>query len=228
MFWNESDAEQQPTVPKDVVDVVFRIDCRRLPMDHAWSLSTAVQEHLPWIKDLDKCGIHLIHGAESGNGWQRPENESHLILSKRTRFTIRVPASMQKKTQALSGKTLSIDDCEMIIGKASIKTLSDSKILFCRHLHCDDADTTEEEFLTASHGALQELRIRPGKMMCGRMHKFNTPDAMLHSRSLMLAGLKLDAAVKLQEQGLGKYRARGFGLFIPHRGIDAVYKKPDE
>ena len=45
------------------------------------------KEELPWMVDEPQAGIHLIHGAESGNGWIRPqEPDALLILSRRTRF----------------------------------------------------------------------------------------------------------------------------------------------
>jgi len=44
----------------------------------------------------------------------------------------------------------------------------------------------------------------------------------MHTRSLMLADLTVEEAVKLQQQGLGADRKLGCGLFIPHKGINPV------
>ncbi|MBV5275414.1 MAG: type I-MYXAN CRISPR-associated protein Cas6/Cmx6, partial [Lamprocystis purpurea] len=46
------------------------------------------------------------------------------------------------------------------------------------------------------------------------------------TRSLLLAGLKPDESLRLQQQGLGLHRLMGCGIFIPHKGIDAVGKTP--
>jgi hypothetical protein len=40
----------------------------------------------------------------------------------------------------------------------------------------------------------------------------------------MLADLSTDESIRLQQQGLGPRRLMGCGIFIPHKGIDAVSK----
>ena len=94
MFWEEEKDENSPyVVPDDVVDLVFNISCKCLPLDHAYAFSDAVRQALPWFDAEELAGIHLIHGAESGNGWMRPEDASDALLhlSKRSRMTLRVP-----------------------------------------------------------------------------------------------------------------------------------------
>ena len=34
MFWNEDDSADAPRLPDDIVDLLFAIDCKRLPVDH--------------------------------------------------------------------------------------------------------------------------------------------------------------------------------------------------
>jgi len=57
----------------EVVDAVFAIECRSLPVDHAWALSAAIQAALPWFADEPQAGLHTVHGAASGAGWMRPD-----------------------------------------------------------------------------------------------------------------------------------------------------------
>ncbi|MEK7758017.1 MAG: type I-MYXAN CRISPR-associated protein Cas6/Cmx6, partial [Pseudomonadota bacterium] len=56
MFWQESQEEVR-AVPDDVVDIVYQIDCRALPVDHAWALSQAVCTVLPWLEDEPSAGV---------------------------------------------------------------------------------------------------------------------------------------------------------------------------
>lgn len=35
--------------PDDVLDVSFAMQAKRLPLDHAWLLSQALQQQLPWL-----------------------------------------------------------------------------------------------------------------------------------------------------------------------------------
>ena len=59
--------------PVDIVDAVFAIACRSLPVDHAYAMQQAIQEALPWFAEEPLAGLHTVHGAASGSGWMRPE-----------------------------------------------------------------------------------------------------------------------------------------------------------
>ena len=59
-------------------------------------------------------------------------------------------------------------------------------------------------------------------MMSGRTHILRMPEKNLIARSLMIDGLKIEESIYLQQNGLGEGRLVGCGLFIPHKGIDAV------
>ena len=92
---------------EDVVDAAFAIECRSLPVDHAYALSQALLAALPWFADEPQAGLHTVHGAASGAGWQRPEGEDAVLqLSHRTRLVLRLPGSRLQDAAALSGQTL--------------------------------------------------------------------------------------------------------------------------
>ena len=59
-------------------------------------------------------------------------------------------------------------------------------------------------------------------MMSGRANHLRFPDKTLTTRSLMIDGIDPIESVRLQQQGLGGGRIFGCGLFLPHKGIDAV------
>ena len=69
MFWQEDGKKNDVTTSDKVVDLSYKIDCKQIPTCHAWELSQALYQALPWIKDDDEIGVHQIHGATSGNGW---------------------------------------------------------------------------------------------------------------------------------------------------------------
>ena len=89
-MWLEDEDNSSKRISDDVVDLNFSIKCKALPLDHAQALGDVLQGVLPWLKDEAHAGLHLVHGAESGNGWQRPE-KGLLYLSKRTKFSLRLP-----------------------------------------------------------------------------------------------------------------------------------------
>jgi CRISPR-associated protein Cas6 len=229
MFWQEETAKSQFQVSDQIVDLVFDIDCRRLPVDHAYALSKALREALPWSADDARIGVHTVHVAGSQNGWERPEHGSGqlLALSRRTKLTIRAPADItQKLLDDLTGKTLDIDGFPLTIGKARQRALSKQTTLFSRYVALG-GNEDENAFL---HWAVQELKlsdIRVRKALCGKVTPLHTPNGAILTRSLMVADLSLEESVSLQQQGLGPHRHMGCGLFIPHKGIDAVHKLDD-
>jgi CRISPR-associated protein Cas6 len=229
MFWEEEkDENTRYVVPDDVVDLVYSISCKCLPLDHAYSFSNAVRAALPWMDDEPQAGIHLIHGAESGNGWMRPEDAANelLHLSKRSRMTLRVPKHRVEDALGLAGETLDIDGHSLEVGKAKVKLFSTMPTQFARYVVVPEGISHEDEaaFMAYAVEELKGLSIRLRKLLCGRAHALQHPDGDLYTRSIMLADLELDEAVVLQQQGIGRHRKIGCGLFIPHKGIKAVHE----
>ena len=177
---------------------------------------------MPWLADEPLAGVHLIHVAESGNGWYRPEDPENevLCLSRRTKMTLRLPKHRLDDAESLIGKTLDIDGNQLVVGKSTSRKLSTSPIVFARYVIAED--DAEEAFLRAAHAQITELGIRVRKMMCGKRHRHNMPSGPIHTRSLMLADLEVEEAVTIQKKGIGEGRIHGCGLFLPHKGITAV------
>lgn len=223
MYWTENtEKETRFKVPDDIVDLSFKLDCKCLPNDHAWELSLAVQEKLPWLADDPRAGIHMIHGAESMNGWNRPEEPDSLIhLSRRSKMTLRVPGLQVGKALELEGSTLTIGDNELNLGKATVKLLSVYEVQFSRHV-MTSAEMDEEVFLQQAVEELKAINIPPRKLLSGKTQTFATPDGEITTRSLMVADLEPMEAVRLQETGIGNGRMLGCGLFVPHKGIKSA------
>ena len=228
MYWNDdTDKKTGFVVPDDVVDVAFRIDCPTLPLDHAYSLSSALLKALPWLEDEVHAGIHLIHGAASGNGWFRPEDtENELLhLSKRTRMRLRIPRERLPDAQALTGQSLDIEGHSLAVGKSEVTLLSSLPTLFSRYVMTRE-ELDEMQFHEAVAGQLKALDIPGKKMLGGITHTMKFPDGPVFTRSLMIADLEPQQSVRLQQFGLGEGRTIGCGLFLPHKGIKPV-REPD-
>jgi CRISPR-associated protein Cas6 len=228
MFWND-DKDKKPefVVPDDVVDLAYKIGCPTIPLDHAHALSAALLDALPWLADEEQAGIHLIHGAASGNGWFRPEDtENELLhLSRRTRMRLRVPRARLEDAQALTGQSLDIEGHTLEVGKPDVFILSSLPTLFSRYVITRE-ELDESQFLEAVAAQLQALDIPCRKMLGGIAHTMNFPDGPVFTRSLMVAELQPEQSVRLQQLGLGEGRTIGCGLFLPHKGISPV-KGPD-
>jgi CRISPR-associated protein Cas6 len=219
MYWQEEVNEDHYVVPDTVVDLIFKIKCRTLPVDHAWPLSEAIHGALPWFADTPQTGLHLIYGADSGNGWERPsEGEETLYLSRRTPLILRLPRDRVEDAMQLNGMTLDIDGNSLEIGESHTRLLGMTTTLYSRHV-LSEVEQDEDAFVQQAVEILRTLNLRFKKVLCGMGTSFASPEGPLVTRSLMVAGLSLDDAVTLQEQGIGPMRSRGFGLFVPHKTV---------
>lgn len=229
MYWN--DEKEKPTgfvVPDDVVDLAFKFKCPVLPLDHAHALSSALLSVLPWLAEESHAGVHLIHGAASGNGWYRPEDPGNEILhlSRRSRMRLRVPNQRLDDARELTGKTLDVAGHVIEVGESTVFKLSSLSTLFSRYV-ITDAALDENDFLEQAAEQLASEDIPCRKMLGGITHTMQFPDGPVHTRSLMVADLTPDQSVHLQQIGLGPGREFGCGIFVPHKGIKPV-KADDE
>ncbi|MEJ2115110.1 MAG: type I-MYXAN CRISPR-associated protein Cas6/Cmx6 [Gammaproteobacteria bacterium] len=220
MYWqDQEDEKQQFVVPDNIVDLSFKVRCKQLPLDHAHALSQ-------WFAEEPHVGMHLIHGAESGNGWIRPQDPDALLsLSKRTRFMLRLPKQRVKDACKLEDKELNVFGNSLVLTAPNEKPLSELTTIFARYVAMSgeiDSIEDEEAFLNQAAEMLKSEGIQVKKMVSGRAHVLRMPDRDLLTRSLMIDGLKIEESIYLQQYGLGKGRLVGCGLFIPHKGIDAV------
>ena len=228
MHWQESKKEQAFEISDDVLDLSFRTQGKTLPLDHAQALSDAIIRKLPWLRDEDQAAIHQIHVAESGNGWQRPDNVAHdsLYLSRRTRLKLRLPRHRIDQARQLTGTTLDIAGHRLIVGEAAIKQLVPLATVFSRYVVSRQHD--EDDFLSDCVDLLRKMGIEVNKIMCGLPHKIQTHNQPIRVRSLMLADLEPGDSISLQQHGLGSHRLLGCGLFLPHKGIKPVNPNSNE
>jgi len=219
MYWQEESETENYTVSDDVVDLLFSIKCDTLPVDHAWALSQQIQGVLPWFEHEPRTGLHIIHVADSGNGWERPQGADDLLyLSRRTKLILRVPKARREDAQALTGNTLDVDGHQMEIKTAKSRLLAMTPILYSRYVVSDPA-WSEDDFMQWAVDELKKLRLRFKKVLCGKSFELATPQGPLHTRTLMVANMPFEDAVTLQEEGIGPGRNMGCGLFIPQKSF---------
>lgn len=229
MYWqNQKDKKKHYVVSDDIIDLSFKVQCKQLPLDHAYALSQSIQKELPWIVDEPQAGIHLIHGAESGNGWIRPqEPDAVLNLSRRTRFMLRLPKQRITDAEQLAGKPLNVSGNELILTNPQQKLLSPLTTIFSRYIITQDIND-EEAFLNQAAVLLKAKGIQVKKMISGLAHVLRMPEQNIYTRSLMIDELEIEESIYLQQHGLGDGHKFGCGLFIPHKGIDAVQQEQEK
>jgi CRISPR-associated protein Cas6 len=230
MLWQEDDVKPAYVVPDDVVDVSFQIECKQIALDHAHDLSQALLEYLPWLPEEKEAGVHMIHGASSGNGWIRPgeaDDADFIYLSRRSRMQLRLPRERILDAEILLGKTLNVGGNQVRVGDYQIKSLSALGTLFSRYVLVEPGED-EDRFMLRIHGEMRDMSINVKKMLCGIGHTFKTPQGNLSTLSIMVADLDPEASVTLQRRGVGKGRDMGLGMFVPHKSIKPVGDMSDK
>lgn len=165
----------------------------------------------PWLDEEKDLGIHPVLGANTGGG--------EMILSRRAKLVIRGPAHRLDDLTRLSGKRFKLNAHTLTLGASKVKPLTQHTPLYA-HIVCTGSED-EKAFTLDILGELDRLNIST-RFICGKPQKFFDGEKMAIGYSLMLHGLPIEHAVRVQQQGLGLFRKLGCGLFIPHKSITAV------
>ena len=106
---------------KPGVDVVFGLGGTSLPHDHAEALALAVAVWLPWLEDEPSAGIHPLRTA--------PTTQGMVLLARRARLMLRVPAHRAAASLGLSEKRLEVGE-GLAIGGGEVKAFVPSPTLY--------------------------------------------------------------------------------------------------
>lgn len=196
-----------------LVDVVFDVQGRAVPRDHAAVLHEAIAVHLPWWNQEPGVGIHPLKLVAAADG------QSLALLARRTRLLLRVPRERLADTIALSGADLALGPHHIQIGQGHTRELLAHATLYAYHVFSPDGD--EVRFMDGIHQELEQLGIR-FLSVCGKNHVYRLGGREVSAFSLMLHGLSPKDSLRIQERGLGPHRHWGCGLFVPHKSAAAV------
>jgi len=223
LYWREADEpETRFEVPDEIFDLVFRLRGSKLEIDHAYQLAEALRAQLK-AETFARIGVHGVRMAGSGNGWNRPQQtDTEMPLSRRARLAIRLHRKDYDELAGLSEQVLQLGQQQLEVGDSTIRQLSTMASLHARAICCDP-DQPEPDFLAQVATELRELGIVVTRMICGRSGQIRSEQGSLFTRALLVADLKPEESVCLQQRGLGDAQRLGCGLFVPHRGIDPVY-----
>ncbi|MBX2835734.1 MAG: type I-MYXAN CRISPR-associated protein Cas6/Cmx6 [Gammaproteobacteria bacterium] len=225
-LWQDDPKLEAPVA--QAVDVVFRIQCKQLPVDHAEPLASSLLTIAPWMENLPYVGIHSVHVAGSQNGWERPDDSlgERLMLSKRTRLRIRMPLShADQLVDALSHSQLSISGEPMAILSGTVRPFEPITNLFARSCHFGkpaDPELDESEFTQKVVSHCLEIGFSPNKILCGKSRTIYCGEGPIYGRSVLIADIPPQYSLKLQEVGIGSGQLLGCGILLPHKDTAAV------
>lgn len=198
------------------LDLCFAIAADPLPRDHRQALATAVEQALPWLASVPGAGIRLLHlvpMAAGGLGlW---------LLSRRSRLHLRLPAQHHAAAAALHGQQLDLAGVPLHVGRLEARELRPWHAL---HAHVVATEVDDEAGFMRQVDRELAARGLPGRAICGRRQQLE--GGALQGYSLMVDGLSPTASMQLLEQGLGRQRRLGCGVFDAHRSTAAVGAVP--
>ena len=191
-----------------MVDVYFDLQGTLIPKDHGFLLFQELSRLLPWLAGEELLGIHHIQGADTGHG--------ELVLNRRAKLIVRVPVTRLNDLMSLSGQTIQLGGHALTIGAAKNKPLSRHIPLFA---HCVTTGSDEEAAFAADiMKMLDDLHV-DSRFICGKRQIIHTANGEVSGYSLMLHGLPVQHAIRVQQEGLGGNRKLGCGIFIPHKSL---------
>lgn len=190
----------------EMIDAVFDVSGGILPATYPFALWNALTRHAPALETNDSVGVIPLRTAAS---------EAGMLLPKRAKLTLRLPAALTGHIDALSGQQLDIESGTLLLGTGKLRQIQAYPTL---HAHLVIGIESEVEFLQDVAAQLAAVGIA-GKLICGMRNILAAPDRTIHGYSLVIHDLKPDASLRLQYTGLGSDRRFGCGIFVPYKAI---------
>jgi CRISPR-associated protein Cas6 len=189
-----------------MIDAVFDVSGGTLPADYPYALWNALLRHAPELAADASVGVLPLRAAASEGG---------VLLPKRAKLVLRLPAALSVHIEVLSGTQLDIGSSTLQLGKGKSRPIQPYPTL---HAHLVSSSVDEVQFIEEVTARLTELEII-GNLICGMRNSLQTPEREIHGYSLVIHDLKPDASLRLQYTGLGADRNFGCGIFVPHKAI---------
>ena len=193
-----------------VVDLVFPLTGGALGLDYPLALWQALRATLPWLADETDAGVLPIKGGGFSEG--------RMMLSRRSRLTLRLPQHRLDQARRLAGVILDLGD-GLQLGEPHIRPLRPTSAQYSPMVVL--GHDGEAEFLAECAQALAAIAVN-GRAVCGRAQARQAETGEVRGFSLMLHGLSPEHALTLQQRGLGSARKLGCGIFVSHRTAVAV------
>lgn len=209
--WPENKPEEYTP---HMIDLQFDLAGTTIPADNAQLMSEALLRLLPWLGEDGGTGIQHLKGAETNSG------DATLNINRRTKMLMRVPKARVDEMQRLVGQTLDLAGHRLQIGSFKTREFSAFANIYAHFV--DTGSASEEQFV---QDVMRELdghfQLRCG-FICGKQQTLQTASGPIYGYSLMLHDVPPHKSLQLQDEGMGRNRLLGCGIFIPHKSIAPV------
>ncbi len=193
-----------------MIDKVFDLDGGLLPIAYPFALWEALVRVAPELAEEKSVGVLPLRGSGNKEG---------LLLSKRAKMVMRLPAKLAEQTAArLTGLQLDIAGRTVRIGAAKSRPIYPFPTV---HAQLVTGTSDEVLFVEQIYTQLGEMGIK-GKLICGKRCSIGDDIRSVQGFSLVIHDLKAEASLQLQFAGLGTDRQFGCGIFVPSKVISGL------
>lgn len=214
MNWTNWPEDGPEEYTPHMIDLQFDLVGTTIPADNAQLLSDILLKRLPWLSEHAGAGIQHLTGATVNSG------DVTLNINRRTKLFLRVPKTRVDEIQKLCGQSLDLMGHTLQIGRCKTRAFSPFAHIYSHFV--DTGNASEEQFLKEVMRELDgHFNIRCG-FICGKPHTLHSASGPLDGFSLMLHDVPPHKSLQIQDEGLGRNRLLGCGIFIPHKSITPV------
>ena len=194
----------------EMIDIVFDLGGETPPASYPFALWAELLRLAPQLQEEFNVGVLPLRLSESSDG---------MLLPKRTRLAVRLPATLAEQIIAqLSNQLLEVEGYKMQLGKGKTKPIQFYPTI---HAQMVAGESDEIAFMEDIAEQLKLLGVT-GNLICGKPHSLKGQAESIHGFSLVIHDLKAEASLKLQYAGLGSSRHLGCGIFIPYKVISGL------
>ncbi|MEK9721034.1 MAG: type I-MYXAN CRISPR-associated protein Cas6/Cmx6, partial [Quisquiliibacterium sp.] len=163
-----------------------------------------------WLADEPAVGLHPIRGANTERG---------LLLSGRSRLTLRMPERCMAQAGDLQGRWLAVDGERLQLGGSTMRSLEAFPTLSAAFVSTGASDELSHQ--QAVQQMLEGLGV-PQRFICGRMRWLEDAAGRSAGGGVVLHQLRPEHSLLVQRCGIGPNRNLGWGLFLPHKTIHSI------
>lgn len=191
-------------------DLSFPVRGEAIARDYARSLDRALCLALDWLEAEEEAGVHPIKGLA--------ETAGRMLVSRRTRIVLRLPAHRLEAAARLAGARFDLGG-PVELGEPVVRELVPYPVVYARlvSVGCED----ELMFQAEVCRQVTQAGVKC-EMIVGRRRELGSGEIRCMGFGLMLHGLSPEHSISIQAHGLGANRRLGCGIFVPHKTIAAV------
>jgi CRISPR-associated protein Cas6 len=201
-----------------VIDLSFELVGTTIPLDHGYSLFSALCQIVPALHGDRRVGVRPIRGRQSAPGL--------LNLIDGSRLKIRLPSEELAPFIAVAGQVLDLEGHHVRVGIPRVENLTPAANLAARLVtfhHATEPIAFEAD--VRRELARLEIAATPRLVPATRPKFEGQPlrrvmrikERRVIGYALRVFGLRAEESIRLQEEGLGGRRRMGCGVFVQMR-----------